>query len=178
MNVIVGEWLHVATIILAIFGFSVFYLNQIWKSIHVDASYGEKLLSVKQPKKEMLILAFIVLVGIVVVYRLIIEWKTPNESMPESYYQVLLGAIVLVVGLIVFIIIRTLNPTKIFTNGILVHDFGYVSWEDMKSVDKTPKGQFQVYLVKPRQFKGKMFYISYDPSQEEEMIQLFRKYVY
>lgn len=178
MNEFIAQWGHVATVLLAVIGFSVFYLNQIWKSVHVDASYGEKVLEVKQPKKEMLTLAFIVVVGIVVVYRLFVEWQTPNPDMPDSYYQVLLGAIVLVAGLILFMAIRTISPTKIFTNGILVHDYGYVSWDEMKSVDKTPKGQFQVYLVKPRQFKGKMFYISYDPSQEEALIELFRKYVY
>lgn len=168
---------HNGAIITAIIGFTVFYLTQIWKSIHVEESYGEKLMAVKQPKKEWLTLIFIVIVGIVVVIRLFMEYQTPNEAMPESYYQVVLGSVVLVAGLILFIVIRTISPTKLFTNGILVHDYGYVSWEDIKSIDKTPKGQFMAYLIKPRQFKGKTFYINYDPSQEEEMIAIFRKYI-
>ena len=178
MRELITQWGHIATVALAVVGFSIFYINQIWKSIHVDKSYGEKILSVKQPKKEWLTLFFIAAVGIVVVIRLIMEWNTPNQNMPESYYQVLLGAIVLVAGLILFIVIRTISPTKAFTKGILVHDYGYVSWEDIKSVDKTPKGQFQAYLIKPRQFKGNSFYISYDASQEEELIEIFRKYIF
>ena len=178
MSEIIGQWGHVATIVLAVIGFSVFYLNQIWKSIHVDPAYGDKIMSVKQPKKEWLTLFFIVCVGVVVVIRLIMEWNTPNPNMPESYYQVLLGAIVLVAGLILFILIRTVSPTKVFTKGILVHDYGYVSWEEIKSIDKTPKKQFQAFLVKPRQFKGRSFYISYDPSQEEKLIEIFKKYIF
>ena len=49
MSEIIGQWGHVATIVLAVIGFSVFYLNQIWKSIHVDPAYGDKFMSVKQP---------------------------------------------------------------------------------------------------------------------------------
>ena len=84
MSEIIGQWGHVATIVLAVIGFSVFYLNQIWKSIHVDPAYGDKIMSVKQPKKEWLTLFFIVCVGVVVVIRLIMEWNTPNPNMPES----------------------------------------------------------------------------------------------
>lgn len=169
---------HGGVVIVAVFAFAVFYLSQIWKSVHVEASYGEKIMTVKQPKKEWMTLIFIAVVGVVVVYRLVMEYMTPSDVMPESYYQVLLGAIVLVAGLILFIIIRTINPTKLFTNGILVHDYGYVPWDEIKSIDKTPKGQFQAYLTKARQFKGKTFYINYDESQEEEMIEIFRKYIY
>lgn len=174
---LIEQMAHMGTVLLAVFAFVVFYITQVWKSIHVDKSYGEQLLVVKQPKKEWLTLFFIVAVGIAVVYRLYVEYQTPNELMPESYYQMLMGAVVLVAGLILFIVIRTINPTKMFTNGILVHDYGYVSWKDVKSVDKTPKGQFQAFLIKPRPFKGSSFYVSYDEAQEEEMIQIFRKYI-
>lgn len=168
---------HGGAVLLAAIAFIVFYLTQVWKSVHVEASYGEHLMSVKQPKKEWLTLGFIVVVGAVVIVRLIMEYQTPNDAMTESYYQVLIGAIVLVAGLIAFIVIRTISPTKLFTNGVLVHDYGYVAWEDIKSIDKTPKGQFQAYLIKPRQFKGNSFYISYDAAQEDEMIAIFRKYI-
>ena len=97
--------------------------------------------------------------------------------MPESYYSVLTGAVILIAGLLLFLAIRTISPTKIFTNGILVHDYGYVPWEDIRSVDKMPKGKFQAHLMKPRQFKGKAFFIRYDASQEEEIIQVIQKYV-
>lgn len=169
---------HMGAIIVAVIAFTVFYLTQIWKSIRVDKSYGEQIMAVKQPKKEMLTLLFIVIVGVAVIYRLFVEYQTPNDAMPESYYQVLMGAVVLVAGLILFIVIRTISPTKLFTNGVLVHDYGYVPWDDIKSIDKTPKGQFQAFLVKPRQFKGKIFYINYDEAQEEELITIFRKYIY
>lgn len=177
MTELIQQISHGGAALLAAAAFIIFYLTQIWKSVHVEASYGDHLLSVKQPKKEWLTLAFIVIVGVVVVVRLVMEYQTPNDAMNESYYQVLIGAIVLVAGLIAFIVIRTISPTKLFTNGVLVHDYGYVAWEDIKSIDKTPKGQFQAYLVKPRQFKGKTFYISYDDGQEEEMIAIFRKYI-
>ena len=177
MASLIEQIAHGGAIIVAVIAFSVFYLTQIWKSIHVDKSYGEKLLSVKQPKKEWLTLFFIVAVGVVVIIRLFMEYQTPNDAMPDSYYQVLIGAVVLVAGLILFIVIRTVSPTKLFTNGVLVHDYGYVTWDNIKSVDKTPKGQFEAYLVKPIQFKGKSFFISYDESQEEEIIQIFRKYI-
>lgn len=177
MTELIEQISHGGVVILAAAAFIVFYLTQIWKSVHVEESYGEHLLSVKQPKKEWMTLFFIVVVSAVVVVRLIMEYQTPNEAMPDSYYQVLLGAIVLVVGLVVFIVIRTISPTKLFTNGILVHDYGYVAWDDVKSIDKTPKGQFQAYLIKPRQFKGKTFYISYDEEQEDAMIEIFRKYI-
>lgn len=177
MNDIITQLAHGGAIILAAIGFLVFYLTQIWKSIHVEESFGEKICHVKQPKKEWLTLAFIVVVGIVVVIRLFMEQATPNPNMPESYYTILTGAIVLVAGLILFLAIRTISPTKIFSNGVLVHDYGYVAWDDIRSVDKMPKGKFQVYLTKPRQFKGKMFYIAYDKEQEEELIDIFRKYV-
>ena len=168
---------HMGTIAVAIFAFTVFYITQVRKAIHVDASYGDLVLTVKQPKKEWMTLFFIAVMGVVVVIRLFMEYNTPNDAMPESYYQVLLGAVVLVAGLIIFIVIRTISPTKLFTNGVLVHDYGYVKWDDIKSIDKTPKGQFMAYLIKPRPFRGKSFYISYDESQEEEMIRLFRKYI-
>ena len=175
---IIEQFSHMGAIIDAVIAFTVFYLTQVWKSIRVDKSYGEQIMAVKQPKKEMLTLLFIVIVGIAVIYRLFVEYQTPNDAMPESYYQVLMGAVVLVAGLILFIVIRTISPTKLFTNGVLVHDYGYVSWDDIKSIDKTPKGQFQAFLVKPRQFKGKTFYINYDAAQEEELITIFRKYIY
>ena len=175
---VIEQGSHMGAIVVAAIGFTIFYLTQIWKAIRVDKSYGEQIMTVKQPKKEIMTLVFIVLVGVAVVYRLFVEYKTPNPAMPESYYQVLMGSVVLVAGLILFIVIRTISPTKVFTNGILVHDFGYVSWNEIKSVDKTPKGQFQAFLVKPRQFKGKTFFINYDESQEEELITLFRKYIY
>lgn len=80
----------------------------------------------KQPRNEWLTLIFIVAVGIVVIIRLFIERNTPSTNMPESYYSVLTGAMILIAGLLIFLSVRTISPTKLFTNGILVHDFGYV----------------------------------------------------
>lgn len=97
--------------------------------------------------------------------------------MPESYYSVLTGAVILIAGLLFFLAVRTISPTKIFTNGILVHDYGYVPWSDIRSVDRLPKGGFKAYLIKPRQFKGNTFLIRYDSSQEEQLIGVIQKYI-
>ena len=169
MNEIINQLAHGGAFILAAIGFLIFFVTQIWKAVHVEASYGEKVISVKQPKEEWLTLFFILGVGVVVVIRLFMEKNTVNPNMPESYYSVLTGAVILIAGLLLFLAIRTISPTKIFTNGILVHDYG--------SVDKMPKGKFQAHLMKPRQFKGKSFFIRYDASQEEEIIQAIQKYV-
>ena len=177
MNDIINQLAHGGAFILAAIGFLIFFLTPIWKAVHVDKSYGEKLLSVKQPLKEWLTLLFIIAVGVVVVIRLLMERNMPSLNMPESYYSVLSGAVILIVGLLIFLAIRTISPTKIFTNGILVHDYGYVPWEDIRSVDKLPKGGFQAHLIKPRQFKGKSFLIRYDASQEEELIGIIQKYI-
>ncbi len=177
MNEIINQLAHGGAFILADIGFLIFFVTQIWKAVHVEASYGEKVISVKQPKEEWLTLFFILGVGVVVVIRLFMEKNTVNPNMPESYYSVLTGAVILIAGLLLFLAIRTISPTKIFTNGILVHDYGYVPWEDIRSVDKMPKGKFQAHLMKPRQFKGKAFFIRYDASQEEEIIQVIQKYV-
>ena len=177
MNEIINQLAHGGAFILAAVGFLIFFLTQIWKAIHVEESYGEKLMTVKQPRNEWLTLVFIVAVGIVVIIRLFIERNTPSTNMPESYYSVLAGAMILIAGLLVFLSIRTISPTKLFTNGILVHDFGYVSWTEIKSVDRLPKGGLKAYLFKSRQFRGNNFLIRYDASQEEELIGIIQKYI-
>ena len=177
MNGIINQLAHGGAFILAAIGFLIFFLTQIWKAIHVDKSYGEKLVTVKQPRNEWLTLVFIVVVGIVVIIRLFIERNTPGTNMTESYYSVLTGAMIFIAGLLIFLAIRTISPTKFFTNGILVHDFGYVPWTEIKSVDRLPKGGFKAYLFKARQFKGNNFLIRYDASQEEELIGVIQKYI-
>ncbi|GEM_PF-2530071 len=177
MNEIINQLAHGGAFILAAIGFLIFFLTQIWKAVHVDKSYGEKLITVKQPRNEWLTLIFILAVGIVVIIRLFTEKNTPTANMPESYYSVLTGAVILIAGLLFFLAVRTISPTKIFTNGILVHDYGYVPWGDIRSVDKLPKGGFKAYLIKPRQFKGNTFLIRYDASQEEELIAVIQKYI-
>ena len=163
MNEIINQLAHGGAFILAAIGFLIFFLTQIWKAVHVDKSYGEKLITVKQPRNEWLTLIFILAVGIVVIIRLFTEKNTPTANMPESYYSVLTGAVILIAGLLFFLAVRTISPTKIFTNGILV--------------DKLPKGGFKAYLIKPRQFKGNTFLIRYDASQEEELIAVIQKYI-
>ncbi len=177
MNEIISQLAHGGAFILAAIGFLVFFLTQIRKAVRVDESYGEKLATVKQPRNEWLTLIFIVAVGIVVIIRLFIERNTPSTNMPESYYSVLTGAMILIAGLLIFLSVRTISPTKLFTNGILVHDFGYVSWTEIKSVDRLPKGGFKAYLFKSRQFRGDNFLIRYDASQEEELIGIIQKYI-
>jgi len=73
MNGIIDQLAHGGAFILAAIGFLIFFLTQIWRAVHVEESYGEHLISVKQPKKEWLLLAFILIVGIVVVVWLFIE---------------------------------------------------------------------------------------------------------
>ena len=177
MNGILDQLAHNMVLVLATIGFLIFYGTQIRKAVHADASYGEKITSVKQPKKEWLLLLFILVVGIVVVIRLLMEYQTPSGNMPESYRKVMLGAVILVVGLLIFLTIRTICPTRFFTNGILVHDYGYVAWEEIQSVDKMPNGSYQVYLIKPKPFKGKSFFIRYEAFQEAELTQIIQKYV-
>ena len=94
MNGIIDQLAHGGAFILAAIGFLIFFLTQIWRAVHVEESYGENLISVKQPKKEWLLLAFILIVGIVVVVRLFMEYGNPGENMPESYRSVLLGGAV------------------------------------------------------------------------------------
>jgi hypothetical protein len=177
MSEMINQVLHGGVVVLAVIAFLIFYLTQIWKSVHEEASYGEKIISVKQPKNEWLTLVFILAVGVVVVIRLFMEKNTPDEAMPDSYGTVLIGAIILIIGLLIFLAVRTICPTKIFTNGILVHDYGYVAWTDIRSVDKLPKGQFKADLIKPKQFKGKTMLIRYDASQEDELIRVIQQYI-
>lgn len=177
MNDIINQFAHGGAFILAAIGFLIFFLTQIWKAVHVEESYGEKLISVKQPAKEWLTLGFILVVGVVVVVRLFMERNTPNPNMPESYYSVLAGAVILISGLLIFLAIRTVSPTRIFTNGILVHDYGYVPWTDIRTVDRLPKGGMKAYLFKPKQFRGNSFVIQYDASQEAELIGIIQKYI-
>lgn len=178
MNGIIDQLAHGGAVILAAVGFLIFFITQIWKAVHVEESYGEQLASVKQPKKEWLLLAFILVVGIVVAVRLVMEYFSPTPGMPESYQPVLIGACILVVGLLLFLAIRTVNPTKFFANGILVHDYGYVPWEDIRSVDKVPGGKYQVYLLRTKPFKGKSFFIRYESEQEDELTGIIKKYIY
>ena len=53
---LIEQFSHMGAIIVAVIAFTVFYLTQVWKSIRVDKSYGEQIMAVKQPKKEMLTL--------------------------------------------------------------------------------------------------------------------------
>ncbi|MDD3221861.1 MAG: hypothetical protein EOM34_03120 [Clostridia bacterium] len=177
MNAMIDQLAHGGAFILAAVGFLIFFITQIWKAVHVEESYGEKLASVKQPKSEWLLLVFILVVGIVVVIRLFMEYQTPTGNMPDSYQPMLIGAGILVIGLLIFLTIRTVSQTKFFTNGILVHDYGYVAWEDIKAVDKMPNGQYQMYLIKPRPFKGKSFFIRHDAAQDEELKAIIQEYV-
>lgn len=177
MNDLITQLAHGGAFILAAIGFLIFFLTQIWKAVHVEKAYGEKLMSVKQPVKEWITLIFILAVGVVVVIRLFIERNTSSPNMPESYYSVLSGAIILIVGLLIFLAVRTISTTKVFTNGILVHDYGYVPWDNIRSVDKLPKGGFQAHLIKPKAFQGNSFYLRYDASQEEELIRIIQKYI-
>lgn len=177
MNAMIDQLAHGGAFILAAVGFLIFFLTQIWKAVHVEEAYGEKLASVKQPKNEWMLLAFILVVGIVVVVRLIMEYFSTGPDMPESYKPVLIGACVLVIGLLFFLAIRTISPTKFFTNGILVHDYGYVPWEDIRSVDKMPNGKYQVYLLRTKPFKGKSFFIRYEAAQEEVLTDIIKKYI-
>lgn len=178
MNGIIDQLAHGGAFILAAIGFLIFFLTQIWRAVHVEESYGENLISVKQPKKEWLLLAFILIVGIVVVVRLFMEYGNPGENQPESYRSVLLGGAVMVIGLLIFLAIRTVSPTRFFTNGILVHDYGYVPWEDVISVDRLPDGRFQIFVNRTKPFKGKSCFIRYEAPQEAALTEIFRKYVY
>ena len=178
MNAIIDQLAHSGAFILAAVGFLIFFVTQIWRAVHVEESYGEKLSSEKHPKKEWMLLGFILIVGIAVVIRLIMEYSNPGENMPESYRSVLIGAIILVVGLLIFLAIRTVSPTRFFSNGILVHDYGYVPWEDIVSVDRMPDNRFQIYLNRTKPFKGKSCFIRYEAPQEGELTEIFRKYVY
>ena len=78
MNEIINQLAHGGAFILAAIGFLIFFLTQIWKAVHVDKSYGEKLITVKQPRNEWLTLIFILAVGIVVIIRLFTEKNTPT----------------------------------------------------------------------------------------------------
>ena len=55
MNGIIDQLAHGGAFILAAIGFLIFFLTQIWRAVHVEESYGENLISVKQPKKEWLL---------------------------------------------------------------------------------------------------------------------------
>ena len=79
MNGIIDQLAHGGAFILAAIGFLIFFLTQIWRAVHVEESYGENLISVKQPKKEWLLLAFILIVGIVVVVRLFMEYGNAGK---------------------------------------------------------------------------------------------------
>ena len=53
MNEIINQLAHGGAFILAAIGFLIFFLTQIWKAVHVDKSYGEKLITVKQPRNDI-----------------------------------------------------------------------------------------------------------------------------
>ncbi len=172
---LLNQFLHGGVIIVAVFAFIVFFLNQIRKSIQVKPEYGEKIMTIVQPKKEWITIGLIDVIGAIVVWRLIGERTTQNPNMDESYYMVILGAIIFVAALLVFLTIRAVNSSKVFEEGILIHDYGYIKWSNIKSVDKMPKGKFKVFIEKPDQFKAKEAYIPYEPEQEAELIEIFKE---
>lgn len=174
-SALLNQFLHGGVIIVAVFAFIVFFLNQIRKSIQVKPEYGQKILTIVQPKSEWITIGLIDVIGAVVVWRLIGERMTSNPNMEESYYTVLLGAIIFVAALLVFLTIRAVNSSKVFEEGILVHDYGYVKWTNIKSVDKMPKGKFKIFIVKPDQFKAKEAIVPYTPEQEADLIAIFRE---
>lgn len=172
---LLNQFLHGGVIIVAVFAFIVFFLNQIRKSIQIKPEYGKKIMTIVQPKQEWITIGLIDVIGAVVVWRLIGERMARTSNMEDSYYTVIFGAIIFVAALLVFLTIRAVNSSKIFEEGILVHDYGYIKWDNIKSVDKMPKGRFKLFIVKPDQFKSKEAIIPYTPEQEDELIEIFRK---
>ncbi len=172
---LLNQFLHGGVVIVAAFAFIIFFLNQIRKSIQIKPEYGSRILTIVQPRQEWLTIGMIDVIGAVVVWRLIGERTTENPNMDESYYTVILGAIIFVAALLVFLTIRAVNSSKVFEEGILIHDYGYVFWDNIKSVDKLPKEKFKLFIAKPDQFKSKEVVIPYTPEQEAELIKIFKE---